>query len=131
MGFLLIILFQNFFDATYKLFWTRSITIHYYKSILLKLDLVILFIAIMLFISNFFLKVTDLRLQGWLLFTAGVTIPAHAVQVFISPTPIWLYRYGGILGLPMIFGWLMINLSILDIKYGVEYENLRMSNGRE
>jgi hypothetical protein len=126
MFFLVLIFLENLFDTTYHLLWKNLLSVRIFMTIISKCDHLLLFIVIILFISNFFIRLNNKSLQRWFLFSGGATVFNFLVPVFIDPTPPWLFRFIGLIGLPMLFGWLMINTTILNIKYNPDIESSQM-----
>jgi hypothetical protein len=55
------------------------------------------------------------------LFSAAGALFYLAAFIVIPDLPVFMMRYEGFLGLPMLFGWLMISIRIIKIRYGQEY----------
>ena len=74
--------------------------------------------AILIFII-LFTKQMKSEISGWMLFSVVAGFVRYGVEAFIS-LPFILYRYSGVLDLIMLFGWLMIIVTIVRMEYAVE-----------
>ena len=51
--------------------------------------------------------------RSWLMAASLVTVLRYLVECVVRPTPNWLWRYGGVMDLVMLFFWLMILIDAL------------------
>ena len=123
--FFVLIFLENLVFTTYSLFWEDWLPAGTFFVVSSRTDHLLLFAAIILFVFNLFIKINNKVLQRWFLFSGGATVLHFIVPVFMNYMPVMVYRYQGFLGLPMLFGWLMINMTILNIKYSPDSESMQ------
>ena len=83
-------------------------------------NLLFLLLSISLLMVTF-LSYTNTALLRWLLFTACAIFIKNLLPVAIwNPMPPLVYRYFGVFALPMLFGMLMIAITIIQLKYRLQ-----------
>jgi hypothetical protein len=118
--FFVILLMHEFTNITYP-FWSGSLPIEVYSGLLAYYNHILFYWATVLLIVTWATLKPIHPLYPVFLFSAGGALFHFAVQCIITTFPVFLMRYEGILGLPMLFGWLMISIRIIKIKYDHEY----------
>ena len=115
---LITVLVNEFTNITYP-FWAGFTTPSRFVQLLTLYDQILFcWGVILLVVSRVTLKPIQ-PLYPIFLFSAGAALFHYAVYLLISTMPILLYRYEGFL--PMLFGWLMISIRIVKIRYDSEY----------
>lgn len=84
-----------------------------HTRLLIKLEL-ILSLYVALFFSVLTLSLLEKRWRrSWLTGASLVTALRYLEACVVRPTPNWLWRYGGVMDLVMLFFWLMILMDVL------------------
>lgn len=107
----------HFFQTTFGILWNRFIATDYMFALADKCDALFLIGGLLVFIISYLGENRSATFRRWLLLSAGATAFTFIGPVLVKPMPMMLFRYEGLLGMPMIFGWLMISLTILNMKY--------------
>lgn len=69
------------------------------------------------------------RSHGWMRFTAWAFFGRFLVPLVWDPMPNLVYRYDGLFGLPVLYGLLMVALSLIHERYPLPPEAPALSRG--
>jgi len=82
---------------------------------------IVFFIGSVLLLLLTWVYLKGIRIYGWLLFSAGAMSLPFLIYLLWNPLPTLLYRYEGVMGLPMLFGWLMISIRSIQMKFDQDF----------
>ncbi len=114
--FMIILFLEHLFYIVYPSLH-RWITIDLYASILdIANHIFTVWAGALFFLTWKIMRPPD-RLRKWLMISAAGTMINFGICLIFSPAPVLLYRYEGVLGYVMLFGFLMAVLTIMQKKY--------------
>jgi hypothetical protein len=114
-GYILVISFFHFMHANSPILINLKVMS---KTIELPSDILLIMSGIVFFLSLFTMPFHH-SLSRWVLFSAVAGIVRYSVE-YIFPYSILLLRYGGVFDFIMLFGWLMVIVTILKMEFAVE-----------
>jgi len=88
------------------------------STIELPSDILLIMSGIVFFLSLFTMPFRH-SLSRWVLFSAVAGIVRYSIE-YVFPNSILLLRFGGVFDFIMLFGWLMIIVTILKMEFAVE-----------
>jgi len=113
--YILFISFSHFMNANSRILINLKVIS---STIELPSDILLIMSGIVFFLSFFTMPLSH-SLSGWVLFSAAAGIVRYSVE-YVFPYSNLLLRYGGVFDFIMLFGWLMIIVTILKMEFAVE-----------
>ena len=113
--YILLISFFHFLHANSPILLNLKVTS---STFVLPTDILLIFSGV-IFVLSFFSLQLQHSLSRWILFSAMAGIVRYSVD-YVFATSNLLLRYGGVFDFIMLFGWLMIIVTILKMEFAVE-----------